>query len=65
MLFCMKMRRANSTIHARIKKSETEPALPQSEIKHRLTALFALLLEMEIDQSNNVTKDYADEDAYK
>ncbi len=35
------------------------------EDRKAIADLFALLLEMEIEQQNNVTKEYADEDAHK
>lgn len=54
----MRTKRANQNIHIRIKHSATEEVLSQSEVKARLTDFFALLFE--IDQQNNVTKEYAD-----
>lgn len=56
MLFCMKKQKEQNKIHARISISEGEP-LSQAETRNQLAALFAILLEMEMDQQN-VTKEY-------
>ena len=61
----MSAKRASVTIHTRIRDSGNEQSLSRSEIKRRLAALFALLLEMEIDQQNNVAKEYRDESSWR
>lgn len=54
-----KMQRARPNLHIRIiPPDESRETLSQAEVKARLTSFFALLLEMEIDQQNNVTKEY-------
>ena len=45
--------------------SQSQDQQLSKEDLNAFTGLFALLLEMEIDQKNNVTKEHADEDAHK
>ena len=58
----MNKTREQNKIHARI-TNQVGPSLSQAEVKRHLADLFALLLEMEIE--NNVTKERTDEDAHR
>ena len=51
----MKAKRVQSQLHVRVHESNSEP-LSQEEIRRRLKELFLLLYE--IDQQNNVSKEY-------
>lgn len=57
----MQTKKGNQTLHIRIMPpDQSGESLSQAEVKARLTSFFALLLEMEIDQQNNVAKEYSD-----
>lgn len=57
----MQNKKEKSTLHIRIMPpDQSGESLSQAEVKARLTSFFALLLEMEIDQKNNVAKEYSD-----
>lgn len=54
----METKKGNGTLHVRIELPKTDRSATQAEIKAGLTAFFELLLE--IDQQNNITKEYQD-----
>jgi len=59
----MKTKKAYTNVNIHVQPSKIEHPLSQEEVKRRLTAFFELL--MEIDQQNNVSKEYIDAEQAK